>query len=279
MASTTMKTVSGRVLSSKPISLKKATTTLSTFVASENGASPVISAYLRRALSAFKELRQHEKELRAPGSDRTSDWSKSEFLSEGDTVGVNSSQIQSIEVSQAPSHKPKKRLRPESIDSFGTNLTPADNGGVESKLKVDAGENSGRAAESGHGDQETSLEIESDRKKHTKKKKKEEKAKAKAKDEDDNIENVQSGGDRMVIEEEPESNKKNKKKKKKKKKKKENDGGDYENNGIEAEEENNIGIEEVKKEKSKKRKSVEEVEVEVDGKNKKKRRKKLVELS
>ena len=258
-----MKTVSGRVLSSKPISLKKATTTLSTFVASENGASPVISAYLRRALSAFKELRQHEKELRAPGSDRTSDWSKSEFLSEGDTVGVNSSRIQSIEVSQAPSHKPKKRLRPESIDSFGTNLTPADNGGVESKLKVDAGENSGRAAESGHGDQETSLEIESDRKKHKKKKKKEEKAK----DEDDNIENVRSDEDRMVIEEEPESNKKNKKKKKKKKKK--NDGDDYENNGIEAEEE----IEEVKKEESKKRKSVEEVEVEVDGKNKKKRRK------
>ena len=261
-----MKTVSGRVLSSKPISLKKATTTLSTFVASENGASPVISAYLRRALSAFKELRQHEKELRAPGSDRTSDWSKSEFLSEGDTVGVNSSRIQSIEVSQAPSHKPKKRLRPESIDSFGTNLTPADNGGVESKLKVDAGENSGRAAESDHGDQETSLEIESDRKKHKKKKKKEEKAR----DEDDNIENVRGGGDRMVIEEEPESNKKNKKKKKKKKK---NDGGDYENNVIEAEEENNIGIEEVKKEESKKRKSVEEVEVEVDGKNKKKRRK------
>lgn len=264
-----MKTVSGRVLSSKPISLKKATTTLSTFVASDNGASPVISAYLRRALSAFKELRQHEKELRAPGSDRTSDWSKSEFLSEGDTVGVNSSRIQSIEVSQAPSHKPKKRLRPESIDSFGTNLTPAENGGVESKLKVDAGKNSVRAAESGHGDQETSLEIESDRKKHKKKKKKKEE-KAKAKDEDDNIENVRGGGDRMVIEEEPESNKKNKKKKKKKKK---NDGGDYENNVIEAEEENNIGIEEVKKEESKKRKSVEEVEVEVDGKNKKKRRK------
>ncbi|KAK7856567.1 phragmoplastin interacting protein 1 [Quercus suber] len=264
MASTTMKTVSGRVLSSKPISLKKATTTLSTFVASENGASPVISAYLRRALSAFKELRQHEKELRATSSDRTSDWSKSEFLSEGDTVGVNSSRIQSIEVSQAPSHKPKKRLRPESIDSFGTNLTSADNGGVESKLKVDARENSVRAAESGHGDQETSLEIESDRKKHKKKKKK-------MKDEDDNIENVQSGGDRMVIEEEPESNKKNKKKKKKRKKK--NDGGDYENNGIEAEEESDIRIEEVKKEESKKRKSVEEVEVEVDGKNKKKRRK------
>ncbi|KAM4083142.1 hypothetical protein ACJW30_08G034100 [Castanea mollissima] len=260
MASTTMKTVSGRVLSSKPISLKKATTTLSTFVASDNGASPVISAYLRRALSAFKELRQHEKELRAPGSDRTSDWSKSEFLSEGDTVGVNSSQIQSIEVSQAPSHKPKKRLRPESIDSFGENLIPADNGS--------AGENSGRAAESGHGDQETSLEIESDRKKHKKKKKKEEEEKAK--DEDDNIESVRSGGDRMVIEEEPESNKKNKKKKKKKKK---NDGGVYENNGIEVEEEDNIGIEEVKKEESKKRKSVEEVEVEADGKIKKKRRK------
>ena len=86
------------------------TTTLSTFVASENGASPVISSYLRRALFAFKELRQHEKEPRASGSNRTSDWSKLEFLSEGDTVGVNSSQIQSIEVSQAPSHKPKKRL-------------------------------------------------------------------------------------------------------------------------------------------------------------------------
>jgi|UniRef100_A0A2N9H0F2 hypothetical protein len=260
-----MKTVSGKVLSSKPISLKKATSTLSTFVATENGASPVISAYLRRALSAFKELRQHEKDFRAPSSGSKRERSKSEILSEVDTVGENPTR--SIEVSQAPRHKPKKRHRSESSNSIGSNPTQsagefgnfADNGGAESKLKVEAGENPGQ------GNQHNNVETENDRKKHKKKKKE------KVEDGDDNIGNVQIDKGRMGIEEEPESNKKNKDKSKKKKKK--NEGGDFENNGIEADE-GKIGIKEVKKEKeSKKRKSKEVEEKGVDdGKNKKRRK-------
>ncbi|KAK1278343.1 hypothetical protein QJS04_geneDACA015801 [Acorus gramineus] len=48
-----MKPVSGFVVSSKPISLKKASGVLSRFMSSETGTSNEISAYLRRASDAF----------------------------------------------------------------------------------------------------------------------------------------------------------------------------------------------------------------------------------
>ena len=60
-----MKTVTGTVLSSKPISLSKATSILSTFVATENGASHATAGYLRRTLASFKELKQLHKELKS----------------------------------------------------------------------------------------------------------------------------------------------------------------------------------------------------------------------
>ena len=85
-----MKTVIGDVRSSKPISLKKATSTLSTFVSIKNGASPAVCAYLRRALASFKDLRQQEKELGGPRSEQRHYQPKSETFSD---------------VSQARSHK------------------------------------------------------------------------------------------------------------------------------------------------------------------------------
>ncbi|XP_023745552.1 uncharacterized protein LOC111893714 [Lactuca sativa] len=51
-----MKTVSGKIVSLKPVNLSKAANILSKFVTSENGASQPVSAYLRRASVAFNEL-------------------------------------------------------------------------------------------------------------------------------------------------------------------------------------------------------------------------------
>lgn len=51
-----MKTVSGKIVSTKPVILSKAATILSNFVTIENGASQSVSTYLRRASVAFNEL-------------------------------------------------------------------------------------------------------------------------------------------------------------------------------------------------------------------------------
>ncbi|KAJ7961443.1 Protein BPS1, chloroplastic [Quillaja saponaria] len=64
-----MKTISGKSISSKSISLSKAAKILSKFVSAENGASQAISAYLERASTSFNELNQLHKELRAPHSE------------------------------------------------------------------------------------------------------------------------------------------------------------------------------------------------------------------
>lgn len=64
-----MKTVSGRVISSKPVSLSKAARSLAKFVSSDNGASPAFAAYLKRASASFDELVQLRKELKGSGSE------------------------------------------------------------------------------------------------------------------------------------------------------------------------------------------------------------------
>lgn len=60
-----MKTVSGTIISSKPINLSKAANILSNFVTSDNGASQSVSTYLRRTCAAFNELvyfKKHHKQ-------------------------------------------------------------------------------------------------------------------------------------------------------------------------------------------------------------------------
>ncbi|KAG6737987.1 hypothetical protein POTOM_059522 [Populus tomentosa] len=57
-----MKTVTGKITDSTPVSISKAASILSKFVSSENGASQALNAYLRRATAAFDELsRLHSK--------------------------------------------------------------------------------------------------------------------------------------------------------------------------------------------------------------------------
>ncbi|BFG34279.1 hypothetical protein CerSpe_205530 [Prunus speciosa] len=112
--------VSGTVLSTKPISLSKATSTLSSFVSSDTGASQEFSVYLQRALASFKELKQLHKELKAPRSQRRRSRHRSEAENDdAETVGENPTR--SVVVSQEVSRglelesKPKpKRQRQES---------------------------------------------------------------------------------------------------------------------------------------------------------------------
>ncbi|XP_022947113.1 DEAD-box ATP-dependent RNA helicase 42-like isoform X1 [Cucurbita moschata] len=65
-----MKTITGNVVSSKPISLSKAASTLSSFLSVDNGASKALCAYLRRASASFNELKQLHKDLKSSRSDR-----------------------------------------------------------------------------------------------------------------------------------------------------------------------------------------------------------------
>ncbi|KAL5553317.1 hypothetical protein UlMin_040718 [Ulmus minor] len=101
-----MTTISGTVISSKPISLSKATSILSTFVAADTGASQAIGAYLRRSLASFKELKQLHKELKADPSERKKKKrSRSEIA---DDVGENAI---NVEASQETEPKRKKHKR------------------------------------------------------------------------------------------------------------------------------------------------------------------------
>ncbi|KAB2614878.1 oleosin GRP-17-like [Pyrus ussuriensis x Pyrus communis] len=105
-----MKTVSGIVLSSKPISLSKATSTLSSFVSSDTGASQEFSVYLRRTLASFKELKQLHKELKSPRSERKrSRRHRSETENDdAETVGENPAQSTGVsEVSHGLESKPE----------------------------------------------------------------------------------------------------------------------------------------------------------------------------
>lgn len=79
-----MKTVTGKIVSSTPISVSKVTKIISNFVATDNGASQAVSAYLRRAYYSFNDLKQLHKELQKPSkSDRKHKKSKSETTVEG----------------------------------------------------------------------------------------------------------------------------------------------------------------------------------------------------
>ncbi|KAL3530666.1 hypothetical protein ACH5RR_009988 [Cinchona calisaya] len=65
-----MKTVTGKVVSTKPISLSTAAKHLSRFTSLENTSSNAVRVYLTRASDAFNSLVQFHKDLRGPTSHR-----------------------------------------------------------------------------------------------------------------------------------------------------------------------------------------------------------------
>ncbi|XP_060667774.1 uncharacterized protein LOC132799576 [Ziziphus jujuba] len=107
-----MKIVSANTISTKPISLSKATATLSMFVSTDTGASQAIGAYLGQTLSSFKELKQ----LKTPRSEKKGKRHASDIVNNGEmTAGENPTQsveaIQELRQGSAPIRKKKKQKR------------------------------------------------------------------------------------------------------------------------------------------------------------------------
>ncbi|RZC76579.1 hypothetical protein C5167_000679 [Papaver somniferum] len=65
-----MKTVSGFVLSSEPVSLSKASSILKNFVSSENGASHALRVYVKRTYASLNGLAQYHSNLESGKSER-----------------------------------------------------------------------------------------------------------------------------------------------------------------------------------------------------------------
>ncbi|MFS8031662.1 hypothetical protein Hanom_Chr17g01548481 [Helianthus anomalus] len=65
MCYTVMKTVSGRIVSTKPVTLSKLAYVWSNFVCSDNGVSQPVAAYLHRASAAFDELVYFKKHIKS----------------------------------------------------------------------------------------------------------------------------------------------------------------------------------------------------------------------
>ncbi|PIA38775.1 hypothetical protein AQUCO_02700167v1 [Aquilegia coerulea] len=85
-----MKTVSGSVISSNPISLSKAASFLSEFVSvKENGASQAASAFLRRTSTAFNELIQFHEQLEIEISTKKEKRRFFEELENGKVMGID----------------------------------------------------------------------------------------------------------------------------------------------------------------------------------------------
>lgn len=115
-----MKTITGQVLSTTPISLSKAASILSKFVNADTNASPALCAYLRRASVSFNELSQLHKELKSSRKHKTS---KSEIVAEEEKP------TRSVLFNQQLTH-PELRESSHGLSN-----------GVESKIKKDKKKN------------------------------------------------------------------------------------------------------------------------------------------
>ncbi|PIN04136.1 hypothetical protein CDL12_23330 [Handroanthus impetiginosus] len=92
-----MRKISGRILSSKPVSLSRAAKLMTRFAAVENGASPAVSVYLQRTAEAFNHLVQlHSKRPKI-----------SEAENSPDRKGVQKLQTESVEGKEAKDSKRK----------------------------------------------------------------------------------------------------------------------------------------------------------------------------
>ncbi|ESW33003.1 hypothetical protein PHAVU_001G035300 [Phaseolus vulgaris] len=93
-----MKTISGHCASVKDVSLSKAAKIFSKFVTADNGASHIISAYLRRASDSFSELNQFHKELESSHSHKKHKRHRTETDTDSGRVVENS--IGSVDIKQ-----------------------------------------------------------------------------------------------------------------------------------------------------------------------------------
>ncbi|XAR60512.1 hypothetical protein NMG60_11033925 [Bertholletia excelsa] len=109
-----MKTISGKVTSTKPISVSKAARVLSNFVNAENGASQAVSVYLGRASAAFNDLVQFHKELKASKLESKQKKHEEESINSEGLVKYEQNQedvaVQEVEDSAGQRHKKKNKL-------------------------------------------------------------------------------------------------------------------------------------------------------------------------
>ncbi|XWS71759.1 hypothetical protein CRYUN_Cryun03dG0166400 [Craigia yunnanensis] len=212
-----MKTVTGKILSSTPISVSNAAKIMANFATTDNGASQAVSAYLRRTSASFNELKQLHREFRKSSkSDRKHKKSKSETTVEGagesnlepsvfnlprGAVELNQEASQGYGDSERNKHKIKKKKEKGEVINFGDG---------EGKIVIQDGESKRKKEknEGNFGEDEGKMVIEkSERKKHNKK----EKSGRKTENFQGNGMNVEEG--EMRNEEEREGEKKKKKRK------------------------------------------------------------------
>ncbi|MBA0678702.1 hypothetical protein Goari_020027, partial [Gossypium aridum] len=203
-----MKTVTGKILSSTPVSVSKAAKIIANFSATDNGASQAISAYLRRASASFSELKQLHNELRKPSrSDHKHKKSKPQTTVDGaresslEPSEFNSA-LEDVELSQEAGHgykdgerkkqkNKKKKAKGEDIDVGG-------------EIVIEDGE-----SKRGKENNESNFGEDGDK---TVKKHKKEKSGRKVETLEENGVNIEKG--EMIDEEEREGEKKKKKKRK-----------------------------------------------------------------
>nr|GLL36225.1 uncharacterized protein LOC109150910 [Ipomoea trifida] len=145
-----MKTISGKVISTKPVSLSDAAVIISDFAATETGASDAVSVYIRRAADAFSQLVQFHHDLRYPNSG-------TKFLAkERVDYALKSSQNREIFVKQEESVKPDSLATEENrkIKKYGAEKVKK-----EDKVKIEKGEEDGKYQENNYEKVKTEPEV------------------------------------------------------------------------------------------------------------------------
>nr|GME13279.1 nucleolar protein 58-like [Ipomoea batatas] len=153
-----MKTISGKVISTKPVSLSDAAVIISGFAATETGASDAVSVYIRRAADAFNQLVQFHHDLRYPNSG-------TKFLAkERVDYALKSSQNREIFVKQEESVKKEAFVKTEP-DSLATEENRkikkygAEKVKKEDKVKIEKGEEDGKYQENNYEKVKTEPEV------------------------------------------------------------------------------------------------------------------------
>ncbi|KAK3012632.1 hypothetical protein RJ639_008588 [Escallonia herrerae] len=142
-----MKSISGRVTSSKPISLSKAAETLTNFASSDNGASQAVSTYLKRAAAEFTELAHFHKLLNSSHSGRKPPKHQSTSIVAEHPVRTEQNSIATVQRHQDSEGKRRKhrlaKLNSENPEKIGQNPQEGrlENGGVRQKQKRNRSEN------------------------------------------------------------------------------------------------------------------------------------------
>jgi hypothetical protein len=146
-----MKTVTGKITDSTPVSISKAASILSKFVSSENGASQALNAYLRRATAAFDELsrlhsksdrRKHKKDsslIRSVEASQSELVNNSEQMVKKEVKEEGSVGEEEIESKKEKKRKRKGDLAEQTEKSNGIKKEKAEveeNGSVVDKIEI-----------------------------------------------------------------------------------------------------------------------------------------------